>query len=126
MKIKGIVAAISVLVLSSCSHIQKTNMAIWGNPYDVNDAFVALGKSTYEQQCVACHGVNGLGNGSELKANMATPPNFTDGTYDKSLGLVAANIKYGKRIDMPAFRDKLSDEQIWAVANYVKSLHQQL
>jgi len=108
--------------LLSCSHLQKTYMAISGNPY--SDAEIqGVGASTYSLHCVRCHGSTGIGDGSEGLALSAQLPNFTDGSYDTSLGLVAGNIKYGKRQEMPAFKNVLSDRAIWGVAQYVMTLH---
>jgi mono/diheme cytochrome c family protein len=115
----GILALLLLLV--GCSHIQKTYMAISGNPYSESE-LRDIGAETYTLYCVRCHGAEGMGNGSESLSLSAQLPNFTDGSYEKSLGLVAANIKYGKRQEMPAFKNILTDREVWAVAQYVMSL----
>lgn len=115
----GILALLLLFV--GCSHIQKTYMAISGNPYSESE-LGEVGAETYTRYCMRCHGVAGAGDGVEGVALSVQLPNFTDGSYEKSLGLVAANIKYGKRQEMPAFKNILTDREVWAVAQYVMSL----
>ena len=96
-------------------------MAVSGNPYSASD-LREVGAETYTLHCMRCHGAAGVGDGAEGVALGAELPNFTDGSYEKSLGLVAANIKYGKRQGMPAFKHIVTDREVWAVAEYVISL----
>jgi mono/diheme cytochrome c family protein len=110
-----------LLLFVGCSHIQKTYMAISGNPHSESD-LREVGAETYTLYCMRCHGAAGVGDGAEGVALSVELPNFTDGSYEKSLGLVAANIKYGKRQEMPAFKNILTDREAWAVAQYVMSL----
>ena len=117
-----VVFLVVTLLLSCCSHIKKANMAAWGSPYEENQEYLNIGQAVFNQQCSQCHGNSGKGNGADLPTNSPPPPNFTDGSYSKSLGLVAANIKYGKREFMPAFKGKLTDKEIWSVAMYVRAL----
>lgn len=110
-----------LLLFVGCSHIQKTYMAISGNPYSESE-LREVSAETYTRYCMRCHGAAGEGDGIEGVALSAQLPNFIDGSYEKSLGLVAANIKHGKRQEMPAFKNILTDREVWAVAQYVMSL----
>lgn len=96
-------------------------MAILGNPYSDSD-LREVGAETYTLHCMRCHGATGVGDDAEGVALSVQLPNFSDGSYEKSLRLVAANIKYGKRQEMPAFKNILTDREVWAVAQYVMSL----
>ena len=79
----------------------------------------AEGDSVFKARCTACHGPDGKG-----KAAIGTP----DFTSVKTLsGLTDADVidtvTNGKKgTIMPAWKGKLSDEEIAAVAGYVRSL----
>jgi cbb3-type cytochrome c oxidase subunit III len=77
------------------------------------------GGDLFKQNCSMCHGVDGKGY-SALKT-----PNFTDPTVQASLTdkEIVETIKKGKKgTAMPAFADKLSDEQINSLVTYIRSL----
>jgi len=98
-------------------------------------AQVAAGKIVYEQYCAACHGDRLQGQPAWKKrlpsGRMPAPPHDESGhTWhhpDPVLfgivrdGLVPPHAPQGYESDMPAFGDRLSDEQIWAVLAYIKS-----
>jgi cytochrome c551 len=72
---------------------------------------VAATRALYEsQQCATCHGPKGEGGvGLNLKTGMP---------MQRSLEQIEAQIKNGSGV-MPAFKDKLSQEQIQELAKYV-------
>jgi cbb3-type cytochrome c oxidase subunit III len=78
----------------------------------------AEGKALYETKCAQCHGKDGI----------AKPPgkgsrNFNDPAYQSSASEASiVTITAEGRGKMPAYRAKLSDEQIQAVAAHVKTL----
>jgi mono/diheme cytochrome c family protein len=79
----------------------------------------ADGAKIFQHNCAQCHGAGGRGI-----AAMKTP-NFTDPKLQASLteDQVVTTIKKGRPgTAMPAWADKLSDEEIKAVAGYVRSL----
>ncbi len=74
----------------------------------------------YKQKCSMCHGAEGKGY-SALKT-----PNFTDPKYQKSVTNkhLLEVIKNGKKgTTMPAFADKLKEDEIQALVNYLRSLN---
>jgi len=79
----------------------------------------AEGDAVFKARCTACHGADGKG-----KAAIGTP----DFTSAKTLaGLsdadVVDTVTNGKKgTIMPAWKGKLSDEEIAVVASYVRSL----
>jgi mono/diheme cytochrome c family protein len=94
-----------------------------------------LGKRTYEQYCAACHGETLQGHSNWRKrlpsGKFPPPPHDETGhTWhhpDELLfgitkhGLVPPYAEAEYESDMPAFKDVLTDEEIWAVLAYIKS-----
>lgn len=102
-----------------------------------NASRVALGKSVYTQYCAACHGANLEGRPNwQAKlpsGRMPAPPHDATGhTWHHPDPVLFGITKYGVlpgkygppgyQSDMPAFGGTLSDEQIWAVLAYIKSV----
>jgi mono/diheme cytochrome c family protein len=95
------------------------------NPLTIDAKTLAIGKGVYKNKCERCHGPGGLGDGAdadpELAADMdLTNPKRADRNPD---GVVYYKVVNGrKKPKMPAFKDELSEEQIWAVVAHVQSL----
>src|SRR5271157_5083329 len=79
------------------------------------------GGDLFKQKCSMCHGVDGKGY-SALKTPYFTDPNVQASLTDKEIVEVIKNGKKGTA--MPAFGDKLSDEQIQSLVTYIRSLKQ--
>jgi len=97
----------------------------------VNEQLLARGKTVYAQNCQACHGVSGNGKGDAAAFLLPKPRNFVQANYRLrstapshlptdadlfravSLGLPGT--------PMPPWRVNLSDEDRWAVVEYLKS-----
>ena len=99
-----------------------------------NDANLATrGKVVYDEQCARCHGskLEGQPNWQHPLPNgrMPAPPHDATGhTWhhsDKQLfdltKLGPAALVPGYQSDMPGFKDKLSDGDIWSVLSYIES-----
>lgn len=91
----------------------------------------AEGKAIYVMFCVNCHGEKGDGNGPVAKvAKMDPKPrNHADGKYmneRKGEDLFKAIKLGGKAVDksvyMPAFSMVLSDEDIWNIVAFVRTI----
>ncbi|NLS06390.1 cytochrome c [Rhizobium sp. P32RR-XVIII] len=86
-----------------------------GKPYE-NTAFdMSQGKRLYSWfGCPACHG-DGRGG---------TGPSFLDGwwLYGPEMVSIVASIRDGRPQGMPPFRDKMTIDEIWQLAGYVKSI----
>ncbi len=82
------------------------------------------GKAIYSKKCVACHGASGKGDGPAAKALKPPPGDFATTVKEMSEADIAKFIKEGGMAGKKhqAFGKKLSDEQINAVAGYVKSM----
>ena len=76
---------------------------------------------TFRTKCAMCHGPDGAG--SAVGKSMNVPDlrsSVVQNTADAELAQIISNGKGG----MPAFKSSLSDDQIQALATYVRSLHQ--
>lgn len=77
------------------------------------------GAALYKQKCAMCHGADGKGF-SAIKTPDFTDPKWQESTKDKAM---FALIKLGKKgSPMPAFAEKLKDEEIQAVVEYIRTL----
>jgi mono/diheme cytochrome c family protein len=75
----------------------------------------------FQENCVACHEVNGTG--ATIRKALPTVPDFTSLAWQMSQTDVEIThrIQDGQVPLMPAYRDKLSREQILALAIYVRA-----
>ena len=97
-----------------------------GNPLFADTAGLAEGLRVYQQNCAACHGEQGRGDGSAGDTLRPRPANL----QRLSCMSMMANDAYlywtiaegGKPVDsdMPAFKESLSSEEIWSVVLYLR------
>lgn len=75
----------------------------------------------YNTNCASCHGVDG--SGDLLRKGMPTLPDFTSLAWQMSQTDLAIThqIREGNEPLMPAYHDKLSKDQIFALAIYVRA-----
>ena len=76
---------------------------------------------TFRTKCAMCHGPDGAG--SAVGKSMNVPDLRSSVVQDKADAELAQIISNGKG-GMPAFKSSLGDDQIQALATYVRSLHQ--
>ena len=87
------------------------------------------GKAKYDANCVGCHGATGKGDGAAAAALNPKPQDHTDGKAINALTdkYVFDIIKEGgkavqKAAVMPAANKKLTDQDIWDMVAYIRSL----
>lgn len=87
--------------------------------YEQNANALAQGQQLYAQMnCVGCHFHGGGGMG---------PPLMDDQwRYGGRIDQIAASISEGRPNGMPAWRDKLTSDQIWQISAYVRSMSGQV
>ncbi|MBB4566856.1 c-type cytochrome [Rhizobium leucaenae] len=86
-----------------------------GKPYEETAYDLSQGKRLYSWfGCAACHGDGRGGVG----------PSFLDGwwLYGPEMVSIAASIRDGRSHGMPAFRDKMTIDEIWQLAGYVQTI----
>ena len=83
--------------------------------YDNNAPAIAAGQSLYTQMnCVGCHSHGGGGMG---------PPLMDDEwRYGGRIDQIVTSITEGRPNGMPSWRAKLTPDQIWKIAAYVRSM----
>ena len=76
------------------------------------------GKDLYDSKCAMCHGKDGVAKPAGKGSRNLNDPAFQAAMPVDAIGTITANGK-GK---MPAYRSKLTPEQIQAISAYVKTL----
>jgi cytochrome c oxidase cbb3-type subunit 3 len=92
--------------------VSEQNMLLWMQKPD----YMAVGESTFKQNCVSCHGSDGQG---------LVGPNLTDDYYKnvKRLTDIAKVVSNGAANgNMPSWSSRLHPNEIALVASYVASL----
>ncbi len=108
----------------SMSHYQKSfspkrnyvlNRTI--SELQANHVIMESAQRIFEQNCAACHGVNGKGQASMF-------PNLKDSDWQwgSSEEAIWQSIKHGRRAIMVGWKDAIGDEGVSEVINYVKAL----
>lgn len=95
------------------------------NPIPPTSDATAAGRQIYGEHCRSCHGEKGDGRGEKAAELSVAPGDFTDASAmrRRSDGELFWQITRG-RLPMPAFDDKLSDEQRWQVVDYIRTFAQ--
>lgn len=78
----------------------------------------ADGKALYESKCAMCHGKDGVAKPMAKGSQNLNDPKFQEATKPEAIAAIVAGGK-GK---MKGYEDKLSGEEIKAVAAHVKTL----
>ena len=93
------------------------------NPVEATRESLATGRQRYVFMCRECHGNRGLGDGDMSHAG-GIPSNFTDAVWQHgaSDGEIFTVIKEGVTADMQGYANRLRDEDIWHLVNYINSL----
>jgi len=95
------------------------------NPLPLDAKTLALGRTVYEENCAACHGTSGRGDGEAGRDLNPRPVDLTRMTYrqGRMAGLIFYAVSEGGEpygSAMPAFKDTLSETERWAVVAYVR------
>jgi mono/diheme cytochrome c family protein len=113
-----------LLVGTSLFYADLLRAAFARNPIPRTAQSVERGRRLFHQDCAVCHGERGRGDGPAAAgfpkplddlSTIAPPPIFPD-------GVVAYRIANGVDL-MPAWKSVLSDNDIWDLINFIRSLH---
>ena len=138
----GLVVSLAVLLSAACTVTETTNTNANRNsappvavtPANANAASTnsnasgaattldaaALFNNDSAPKCASCHRADGKGV-EAMKASMKDLPDFTDAAWQKKAtdAEMIETIKNGHK-PMPAYKDKLTDDQIKALVAYVR------
>ena len=95
------------------------------NPVPPTEDAIDAGMMNYMDHCKSCHGENGDGKGERAEKLSIAPSDFTD-AHAMSLatdGELFWKISRGHR-PMPAFRDKLSENERWQLVDFLRTFSQ--
>jgi S-disulfanyl-L-cysteine oxidoreductase SoxD len=96
------------------------------NPLKPSAPALAQGKSLFENNCAACHGVGGRGDGTVRFLLRIPPADLTAGVAaQRSDGYIYATIRNGS-IVMPSYADAMSPTERWEVVLYLRSLRRRV
>ena len=136
---KTIVKKISILgflVLVSSTVALEADLTVWQatwdvpeeaqleeNPLESTPETVESGGLIYKKRCQLCHGAEGKGDGPMAarireKPSDITPAEVRDRMTD---GEIFYKISIGKP-PMPSMEGTLTEDEIWTLVNYVRSL----
>jgi mono/diheme cytochrome c family protein len=95
------------------------------NPLTVDAKVLAAGKAVFKDKCQKCHGPAGKGDGPDADPDAQEDMDLTNPkrAARNTDGVVFFKVWNGrKKPKMPAQKDELTKDQIWAVVSYVQSL----
>lgn len=117
-------------ILLSMTEIRQDQPAPWEvpdeyknlkNPIEASEESVGKGMILYIRNCAACHGREGLGDGPKAGTLETFSGDMSSDAYQSQTdGEQFYKSKFG-RDEMPSYEDKLSDEQIWHLVNYMRT-----
>jgi len=121
-----VVASSGELVMSPTLAVPRSATTT-PNPYASDPASAQRGQAIYQQNCAACHGLNGDGNGPAIAGLRIKPPTFRNPQHFLAPGMDGAHfwvIQHGdgKTAGMPAWQDRLTEQQMWDALDYVKQI----
>ena len=91
------------------------------NPVDASASSIRTGAALFRENCAACHGTDGRGNGSAAAALETTSADLVQMAPGHPDGDFAWKIVNG-RGEMPGWGDVLTSEEVWHLVNYLKHL----
>ncbi len=96
------------------------------NPTKPTEASLQTGEKVFETFCVACHGVEGKGDGPVIKSGFYPVDLTAPGTQGRTDGYIYAYIRYGGKVMMPSYRESISSDEAWDVVNFLRKLQGKL
>lgn len=95
--------------------------ALRPNPSYADEESLDQGKLLFRKYCVFCHGRDGEGDGPYRERLEAIPANLSKLPHQLSDGDLAWKITHG-RYPMPSWQGILTEEEIWDIVNFIRSL----
>src|SRR6266508_2044767 len=141
--LEALAVVATIALFPACSSKRATDVSSLTPPFletpvaariPATAATVAKGKEIYEANCVQCHGPEGRGDGYGAPFLVPTPRDFTAGQFKfrtTASGQLPTDDDLFRTISrgangtgMPPWKYLLSDEDRWALVEYVKTFDQ--
>ena len=121
--ISSVIIFLSIsLVAQPKPWVVPANFKTMKNAVAAGDASTKAGKDLFTKNCASCHGRTGLGDGVKTRSLKTSAGDFSKSDFQKqSDGDLFYKTKTG-RDEMPRYEGKLTDEDIWNVVNYMRTL----
>jgi mono/diheme cytochrome c family protein len=100
------------------------NAAEQQNPVKESPAVLKKGEGLFKQHCDRCHGALGKGDGEDANPD-EKPSDLTDAKRAPRNpdGVLYYKIWNGrKKPEMPAFKSKMTSDEVWTLVHYIKTL----
>jgi mono/diheme cytochrome c family protein len=93
------------------------------NPVPSTGDSLEVGMKNYSTYCQSCHGAKGDGKGERAEKLSIAPSDFTDAHAMGQMtdGELFWKISHGRR-PMPAFKEKLTEQERWQLVDYIRTL----
>ena len=116
-------------IIFNVNAIGQTQAKDLKNPIPADAESVSAGQKIYSKACMMCHGQTGKGDGpiaKTLKPEATKPSSLVDDQWDYGSTdgemFVAIRDGIGPKFEMKVQKGKISDQEIWHLVNYVRSL----
>jgi mono/diheme cytochrome c family protein len=94
------------------------------NPQAADDESIKVGRMLYTKNCASCHGKTGLGDGAKARGLDTHPGDMSASAYQSQTdGEHFYKSKFG-RGEMPKYENKIADEDIWHIVNFMRTFKQ--
>ncbi|MBV8817781.1 MAG: cytochrome c [Acidobacteriaceae bacterium] len=115
------VALVAFVAMAADSKLSVDEAKKLKSPIPYSKKSIAQGRTVYQRNCVGCHGADGkatvdvVADASDLTAPKTWKNGYSEGEIFRS-------IRDGEGASMPAFQSQISDEDIWRLVNFIRSL----
>jgi mono/diheme cytochrome c family protein len=109
---------------ASLSDGERWDVVAYALSLSMPQTVVEQGAELYQSNCAECHGEKGAGDGPQAAGLAASLPNLTDQQFmaQKTANDLYQVVSNGAPPAMPAFTDRLSEDERWALAAYLRTL----
>ena len=92
------------------------------NPEEADSENISIGKNLYSKHCKSCHGKEGYGDGPKADDVNGDLGDFSSEEFQSQSDGALFYKSYIGRKDMPNYEKKMSEEDMWLVVHYMRTL----
>jgi len=103
---------------------QRWDVIAYAMSLSTSTELIAQGKTLFQENCTACHGLTGKGDGPDAGKLSNRPVDLTSQSImaQTSASNLYQAISLGITPDMPAYGNSLDENERWALVSYLRSL----